>query len=508
MNNFDMRSFQRGQEYVENVKFCFKKNELLVGDVVGTHVYRAKYDLQKEEGTCSCPVGYNCKHCVALYLTYKRGDFIDISIIEEKLNEFDKQNLITLLIDNIDEIPQLARKILDKSDFEKGFDEFLKNILVVDEFCLSDVERLNNLIEEFNFDELFRIYEFLEKNEHMFAEKIEEEYYNRMSRDYYSHYYDHYDEPLEDLKYDIEQKIFESVDNVEGFRKCLSLSKEFINFVSVNAQDFEDFKDEFDNYCQLNNLEENYFKYIINLKEVSADEILSKYKDDFRICLFDLVDENLALATKIFEKSDDKVLGFLIGVKTKNLDFSLKYFNDFDKYKIRTNNAIFFGFKFSKIEWIDKFVLLLKENKFRDNEFMSKLYVNYYLKDLYGYDILGRDSVRFLLSKVYDVEILKRSIDFKRDWNITKYLLKKISLLNIKEAKNLFFLNLNSLQNLHCDDAVSRVVFCRDKFGDSACFKFLTDNINNISNSHFKSRLKNYKIFVSFKRGDLDIEFR
>ena len=73
-------TFSRGKRYAESgavLDCAFDEDELIgIGTIAGTEMYRALIQLRPgprglefEYGECSCPVGYDCKHTVALLLT-------------------------------------------------------------------------------------------------------------------------------------------------------------------------------------------------------------------------------------------------------------------------------------------------------------------------------------------------------------------------------------------------------------------------------------------------------
>ncbi len=82
-NEFDSGAFSRGNTYfnqgrVEKITYKLesRKSMILSGEVDGSYYYKQSILVESEswgidvEGNCSCPVGYNCKHVVAVLLAY------------------------------------------------------------------------------------------------------------------------------------------------------------------------------------------------------------------------------------------------------------------------------------------------------------------------------------------------------------------------------------------------------------------------------------------------------
>ncbi len=78
-NFFGARTASKGLDYFQEkrVEGWSYQNGVIYGTVEGTSVYRSKVKLSKTgeiiSSSCSCPLGGDCKHCVALFLTYKEA---------------------------------------------------------------------------------------------------------------------------------------------------------------------------------------------------------------------------------------------------------------------------------------------------------------------------------------------------------------------------------------------------------------------------------------------------
>lgn len=76
--NFDVGTLQRGEDVARKgkVRMARRDDDRLVGEVSGSgnELYRQTIRFRTErggigfQGSCSCPMGYNCKHVVALLL--------------------------------------------------------------------------------------------------------------------------------------------------------------------------------------------------------------------------------------------------------------------------------------------------------------------------------------------------------------------------------------------------------------------------------------------------------
>ena len=124
---FDNRSFERGENYFEQgyVVRGIKFQDKLWGQVSGSRPepYRVSVSLKngEVESKCSCPVGYMCKHGVALALNWiKRSEsFIDTSKIIESLRGKSKEELVVLIDNIIHSNPALIPKfelVMQKAD--------------------------------------------------------------------------------------------------------------------------------------------------------------------------------------------------------------------------------------------------------------------------------------------------------------------------------------------------------------------------------------------------------
>ena len=115
-------SFKRGENYYnENAVIgIHRRGQILQADVEGSQYepYRVRIELDETgllETGCSCPYDHGgiCKHRVVVLLTYIRDPetVVQRPPVTELLAELDRDRLVTLLVDLIDEQPELAERV-------------------------------------------------------------------------------------------------------------------------------------------------------------------------------------------------------------------------------------------------------------------------------------------------------------------------------------------------------------------------------------------------------------
>jgi uncharacterized Zn finger protein len=116
------QSFERGENYYEQnaVIDIRRRGEALQADVEGSQYepYRVRIELDDTgiiETTCSCPYDHGgiCKHRVAVLLTYIRDpEAVKQQLpVAELLTDLDHETLVNLLVDLVDDHPDLAEWI-------------------------------------------------------------------------------------------------------------------------------------------------------------------------------------------------------------------------------------------------------------------------------------------------------------------------------------------------------------------------------------------------------------
>ncbi|MGC1120376.1 MAG: SWIM zinc finger family protein [Candidatus Methanofastidiosia archaeon] len=112
---FSDRTYSRGLKYFErgHVDIGVKKGENLIGMVQGSapHPYRVRVGISdKIHSECTCPVGYMCKHGVALLLQWihEEDSFIDVDSLMELLGKRSKEELLEIIGFILGNNPKLA----------------------------------------------------------------------------------------------------------------------------------------------------------------------------------------------------------------------------------------------------------------------------------------------------------------------------------------------------------------------------------------------------------------
>src|SRR3990167_1435017 len=90
---YSSSTIEKAEDYIERVSNCIKIDNFLYGKVQGTYSYKTEIDLETLEGDCSCPIGHNCKHVVALYLSYTKRKCWDAKDFIKNLDNMDKHEL-------------------------------------------------------------------------------------------------------------------------------------------------------------------------------------------------------------------------------------------------------------------------------------------------------------------------------------------------------------------------------------------------------------------------------
>lgn len=115
----DSRSFSRGEDYFEGgmISNPRLRGDQLVAECRGSAStpYRVEMTLGETgivAGYCSCPVGESgdCKHCVALLLTWlhEPGEFVTQEMMQNRLADRSREELVALLEQMMDRYPELA----------------------------------------------------------------------------------------------------------------------------------------------------------------------------------------------------------------------------------------------------------------------------------------------------------------------------------------------------------------------------------------------------------------
>ncbi|AWR98524.1 SWIM zinc finger family protein [Metallosphaera hakonensis] len=102
LDRFGHSTFDKGREYYEEnrVLTAFINGDVLKGKVLGTEVYHTSVSLSDLSNECSCPLGGECKHVVALLLFYlnNKDEVTDLAELKSKLTKKSKDDLIDIII--------------------------------------------------------------------------------------------------------------------------------------------------------------------------------------------------------------------------------------------------------------------------------------------------------------------------------------------------------------------------------------------------------------------------
>lgn len=125
---FDDRSFSRGRNYYNNdaIQHPMIQGSTIKGQCYGTAPvpYRVKVSLNDSgivSADCSCPLGGNCKHCVALLLTWihEPDEFSLVEELTSALADWDKDALIALINTMVERKPELE-SLIELQRISKG----------------------------------------------------------------------------------------------------------------------------------------------------------------------------------------------------------------------------------------------------------------------------------------------------------------------------------------------------------------------------------------------------
>ncbi|MEM2759368.1 MAG: SWIM zinc finger family protein [Nitrososphaerales archaeon] len=106
-------TYRSGKQYYDDghVVTAVKLKDVVVGEILGISKYNTVVNLSRVHSTCSCPVGTNCKHGVALTLQYLSGEFIDGDEITQSLQRIDRSGILNVLEKLFKEDPSILLKI-------------------------------------------------------------------------------------------------------------------------------------------------------------------------------------------------------------------------------------------------------------------------------------------------------------------------------------------------------------------------------------------------------------
>jgi len=98
---FGSKNYSRGFQYwrENRVRVCYKVMRSLYGIVEGRRIYRVRANMKNlRDNACSCPLGGNCKHVVAVLIAYNSGEFIDVDALVDKFMRMPSKDRRKILV--------------------------------------------------------------------------------------------------------------------------------------------------------------------------------------------------------------------------------------------------------------------------------------------------------------------------------------------------------------------------------------------------------------------------
>ena len=470
---------ERGEGYLTSVKYCIKINNFIFGKVEGSRIYKTEVDLDSFDGDCSCPYGTNCKHAVALYLTYKKGKFNDAEDFMKNLNKMSKNQLTELILSKLQENPDWIirhniRKKANSGDFIKSFK---KN------FSSDKVEEADALLSILSFKQLLELNDYIDKEYDSLTDRIyESEEYNDNSEFWNDEEYDGgLYELSEKLKEIIVKKSLEEK-NINEVIKRKSLRGEIINF----AENFKKFSDKIKESFS----KEEYLKFLLNLKNPSVSE-LEKYADNStKHILYSFIEEKTALLKNLALSLNDKNLIFMVSVYERDFDTMVNNLEQFEM-AIEENPNITDKLK----DIVDLFI----KKKFKDEETAKKLLLQ---DENAEYE---KKHLSYLASQITDFEFLKNNFDESK---IEEHVVLLERLSQIDKEKTLKFIkNKKELLVRHWTDIIILFNFLNKAYDRDIIKGYIQENRDSFkTSSHLKNHLKDEGIFISVKKGKFIVE--
>lgn len=481
-HKYSERVIERGEEYVGAVLSCIKVNNTLHGQVQGSSKYTTEVDLHSLEGDCSCPYGTNCKHAVALYLTYKNGKFWDAEEFIKSLDTMSHAELKELILSKLKENPDWIRKYgLRKSVPKKNFVEEFKR-----KFSSELISEAEALLPDLSFEQLIALHTYISKNYDDLAEKLLEEAENRDS--YYDYDDETYDKELSDLNEELAEIIIAralSEKKTEQILKSVYLREEIIK----NAESFASHKEKIKKLFK----KHECLEFLLNLKNPRVSEITKYVDEDDKNILYNAITEKSPLIREIASAINDKALLFSVAMYEKDFDTIVSNFSQFD-------NALKAYYDLTR--YLGEVVELLMAKKLK-NEEIAKKFLSRHIGGKYT-----RKQVVYLASQILDAGFLKKA--FKKEHMETDAaILERLAQIN-KEDTLAFIKSKKDFLHAHWSDIVPLFAFLKKYYSVQIIKKYVQENQDFFrTSSHLKKHLKEEcGIFISLKEGILSVEVR
>lgn len=474
---------ERGEGYIDLVEYCVKINNSIHGKVQGSIKYKTEVDLDSLEGNCSCPYGTNCKHAVALYLNYQKGNFWNAKDFIENLDKMSHDELKEMILSKLQDNPDWVnkynlRKSINKGDLLKSFKNNFSSKLT------SEAEAV---LPDLSFEQLLKLQDYISESYDDLAEKLNEEKEN-----YDSYNYDYDDENYDEELYDLNEHLIEiiikralSENKVDKIMKKESLRDEIIE----NADSFVSYKEKIKKIFK----KHECLDFLINLKNPNVSEIKTFIEDSNKEILYNSLGEKTKLIKEIANSLNDKTLIFSIALYEKDLSTIMKNFGQFENAINEHHNLI---------SYLGDVVELLCKDRIKNEKIARKLLTKH-VRGRYN-----KKQLRYLASQINDFEFIKKA--FNKD-NIETDVVLLDRLAKINKEKALSFVNSEKdLLGRHWTDIVPLFNFLKENYSKQTIEDYIKNNQDSFrTSSHLKKHLKEEcKIFISQAKGNLAVEIK
>lgn len=383
-NRYSENVIERGEGYLNSVRHCIKIGNFIYGKVQGSAIYKTEVDLESLEGNCSCPYGTNCKHAVALYLTYQQGNFSDAESFIQSLGVMSKNELKELLLSKLQDNPDwIIRHNLRKNANTKNFVQSFKK-----DFSSDKITEAKAVLSDISFQKLLELHDYIADNYDDLVERLGEE---REDSDYGYEYESWDDEEYDSELLDLHEAIIEllvkkSLENgkVLDVIKRITLRDEIIQQADSFLKFKKDIKKQFMN--------DEFLRFLLNLSNPNVSEVKEYINPSNKDLLYEIVDEKTNLIKDIASTLKDKTLLLSVAVRENDFNGLIENFGQFEKaLKMDRDLA----------ERLDDVVGLLMRNKLKNEEIARRLLPEYE-------DAKYEDKhLRYLSSQITDYEFIK-----------------------------------------------------------------------------------------------------
>lgn len=481
-NRYSENVIERGEKYLNSVLHCIKIKNSIYGQVQGSNRYKTEVNLSSLEGDCSCPYDTNCKHAVALYLTYQKGRFWDAEDFIKNLDKMSHNELKEMILSKLKENPDWIKKhnlkkSVNKSDF---LGKFKKN------FSSELISEAEAILEDLSFEQQLELFNYISRNYESLSDKLLNELENT------DEYYDYDDEEYDSELFALNESLSEilvrralSEDKIDKILKNIYLRDEIIK----NADSFytygEKIKKTFEKHECLG--------FLLNLKAPNISEIKLYVDDSDKSILYDSITEKRDLIKEIAKSINDKTLLFTVAIYEKDQNVIIENFNQFDN-AIREYAEI--------IDYLSEVIDVLKEYKFKNAE-VAKKFLTRHVGGKYN-----KEQIRYLASQINDFDFVKRA--FNREHIETDVvLLERLAQLDKEKAFN-FIKEKRDLLGRHWSDIIPLFNFLKKYYSVQSIKDYIKDNQDYFkTSSHLKKHLKEEcGIFISQKEGGLIVEVK